>query len=86
LPARAERNVLYDVLAQSALRAVRFTSLPRGKRELPRNAIRWTSEQILAHMQASTASTAVGVLRHFVALFQHVAEASDGAPAARSPE
>jgi hypothetical protein len=41
--------------------------------------MRWTSEQIIAHMQALTANTPADVLRHFVGLFEHVAQASDGA-------
>ena len=69
-----------DVLAQSvAPRGSIYFHFPGGKRELAEYAIRWTSEQIIAHMQACAATTAVDVLRHFVGLFQHVAEASDGA-------
>jgi TetR/AcrR family transcriptional repressor of lmrAB and yxaGH operons len=69
-----------DVLAESgAPRGSIYFHFPGGKRELARDAMRWTSEQVIAHMRASTASTASEVLGHFVALFQHVAEASDGA-------
>jgi AcrR family transcriptional regulator len=69
-----------DVLADSgAPRGSIYFHFPGGKRELAEDAMRWTSEQIIGHMQACTASTAGGVLRHFVGLFQHVADASDGA-------
>src|ERR1700689_4765557 len=69
-----------DVLADSgAPRGSIYFHFPGGKRELAEDAMRWTSEQIIAHMRACTASTPGGVLRHFVGLFQHVAEASDGA-------
>ena len=69
-----------EVLAESgAPRGSIYFHFPGGKRELAEDAMRWTSEQILAHMQTSTASTPADVLRHFVALFQHVADASDGA-------
>jgi AcrR family transcriptional regulator len=69
-----------DVLAESgAPRGSIYFHFPGGKRELAKNAIQWTSEQVIAHMQACSASSATEVLRHFVALFQHVAEASEGA-------
>jgi AcrR family transcriptional regulator len=69
-----------DVLADSgAPRGSIYFHFPGGKKELARDAMQWTSEQVIAHMRASTASSATEVVRHFVALFQHVAEASDGA-------
>lgn len=69
-----------DVLADSgAPRGSIYFHFPGGKRELAKDAIRLTSEQILAHMQKSEATSPSQVLRHFVALFQHVVEASDGA-------
>ena len=46
---------------------------------MARDAIQWTSAQVIAHMRASSATSATEVVQHFVALFQHVAEASDGA-------
>lgn len=69
-----------DVLAESgAPRGSIYFHFPGGKRELASDAIRWTSAQVTAHMQACSAQSAAGVLSHFVALFQHVAEGSDGA-------
>ena len=69
-----------DVLADSgAPRGSIYFHFPGGKRELAKDAIRWTSEQVMVHMQASSASSASEVLSHFVALFQHVAATSEGA-------
>jgi AcrR family transcriptional regulator len=69
-----------DVLADSgAPRGSIYFHFPGGKRELAEDAIRWTSEQVTAHMRASSATSASEVLQHFIALFQHVVGASDGA-------
>jgi AcrR family transcriptional regulator len=69
-----------DVLAASgAPRGSIYFHFPGGKRELAKDAIRLTSEQVLAHLRASTPSSASEALRHFVALFQHVVDATDGA-------
>jgi AcrR family transcriptional regulator len=69
-----------DVLADSgAPRGSIYFHFPGGKRELAKDAIRLTSEQILTHMEQSEATSPSQVLQHFVALFQHVVEASDGA-------
>jgi TetR/AcrR family transcriptional repressor of lmrAB and yxaGH operons len=69
-----------DVLADSgAPRGSIYFHFPGGKRELAEDAIRWTSEQVTAHMRASSAVSAPEVLQHFVALFQHVVDATDGA-------
>jgi len=69
-----------DVLGESgAPRGSIYFHFPGGKRELAQDAIRWTSEQVMAHMRASSASSASEVLSHFVALFQHVAVTSEGA-------
>jgi AcrR family transcriptional regulator len=69
-----------DVLADSgAPRGSIYFHFPGGKRELAEDAIRWTSEQVTTHMRASSATSASEVLQHFVALFQHVVEATDGA-------
>jgi AcrR family transcriptional regulator len=69
-----------DVLADSgAPRGSIYFHFPGGKRELAKDAIRWTSDQVVAHMQANSGSSAPEVLQHFVALFQHVVEATDGA-------
>jgi TetR/AcrR family transcriptional regulator, lmrAB and yxaGH operons repressor len=69
-----------DVLADSgAPRGSIYFHFPGGKKELAQDALQWTSAQVMAHMRASSARTAPQVVAHFVALFQHVAEASDGA-------
>jgi TetR/AcrR family transcriptional repressor of lmrAB and yxaGH operons len=69
-----------DVLADSgAPRGSIYFHFPDGKRELAKDAIRLTSQQVIAYMQTCVANTASGVLAHFVALFQHVADASQGA-------
>src|ERR1700685_3790269 len=66
-----------DVLADSgAPRGSIYFHFPGGKRELAKDAIRLTSEQVLAHLQQSTATSPSQVLQHFVVLFQHVVEAS----------
>jgi TetR/AcrR family transcriptional repressor of lmrAB and yxaGH operons len=62
-----------DVLADSgAPRGSIYHHFPEGKKQLVECAMRLTSDQILAHMQASIATTPEGVLEHFVALFRHV--------------
>jgi AcrR family transcriptional regulator len=69
-----------DVLADSgAPRGSIYFHFPGGKRELAKDAIRLTSEQVRAHILANAGGSASEVLQHFVALFQHVVEASDGA-------
>jgi TetR/AcrR family transcriptional regulator, lmrAB and yxaGH operons repressor len=69
-----------EVLADSgAPRGSIYFHFPDGKRELAKDAILWTSQQVLAHMRTSVATTASEVLSHFVGLFQHVADASQGA-------
>ncbi|MGB8196227.1 MAG: TetR/AcrR family transcriptional regulator [Acidimicrobiales bacterium] len=69
-----------DVLADSgAPRGSIYFHFPGGKRELAKDAIRLTSEQVLDHMRAHASASPSEVLQHFVALFQHVVEASDGA-------
>jgi TetR/AcrR family transcriptional repressor of lmrAB and yxaGH operons len=69
-----------DVLADSgAPRGSIYFHFPGGKRELAKDAIRLTSDQVIAHVRASAGSTANDVLQHFLTLFRHVIEASDGA-------
>src|ERR1700689_4753970 len=69
-----------DVIADSgAPRGSIYFHFPGGKRELAQDAIRWTSEQGTEHMRTTSAATASEVLQHFVALFQHVVGATDGA-------
>jgi TetR/AcrR family transcriptional regulator, lmrAB and yxaGH operons repressor len=67
-----------DVLADSgAPRGSIYHHFPEGKRQLTECAMRLTSDQILAHLRASSAVTAEGVLAHFLALFHHVVVASN---------
>jgi TetR/AcrR family transcriptional repressor of lmrAB and yxaGH operons len=69
-----------DVLADSAApRGSIYFHFPGGKRELAKDAIRLTSDQVIAHLRTCAASTPSEVLQHFVALFQHVVDATDGA-------
>src|SRR5580658_8329284 len=69
-----------DVLADSgAPRGSIYFHFPGGKRELAKDAIRLTSDQVVAHVRSSPAGSAAEILEHFVALFQHVVEATDGA-------
>jgi AcrR family transcriptional regulator len=69
-----------DVLAESgAPRGSIYFHFPGGKRELAQDAIRWTSDQVMAHLREGPTTSAAEVVRHFVSLFQHVAEMSDGA-------
>jgi TetR/AcrR family transcriptional repressor of lmrAB and yxaGH operons len=68
-----------DVLADSgAPRGSIYHHFPEGKRQLTVCAMQLTSEQILGHLRASTATTASEVLQHFISLFHHVVIASGG--------
>lgn len=68
-----------DVLADSgAPRGSIYHHFPEGKRQLAECAMRLTSDQILGHVRASTATTATGVVGHFIALFRQVVVASGG--------
>lgn len=59
------------VLADSrAPRGSIYYYFPSGKRQLVEDAVRWTSEMVLAHQRACTARTAGGVLAHFLAFFR----------------
>jgi TetR/AcrR family transcriptional repressor of lmrAB and yxaGH operons len=69
-----------DVLADSgAPRGSIYHHFPEGKRQLSECAMRLTSDQVLAYLRASTATTSHDVLRHFMALFRQVVVASGGA-------
>jgi AcrR family transcriptional regulator len=68
-----------DIVADSgAPRGSIYHHFPDGKRQLTECAMRLTSDQIMAYMRATTATTASGVLRHFTALFRQVVVASGG--------
>lgn len=60
-----------DVLKHSrAPRGSIYHHFPEGKLELVGDAMRWTTEQVLAYQRTCTADTASGVLEHFVELFR----------------
>lgn len=66
-----------DVLKHSrAPRGSIYHHFPRGKRELVGDAMRWTTEQVLAYQRTCNATTASGVLQHFVELFRQSVVAS----------
>jgi AcrR family transcriptional regulator len=69
-----------DVLAESgAPRGSIYHHFPKGKEELAGEAIRWTSERVLAHQRACRATTATGVLDCFIDMWRQVVLASGGA-------
>jgi TetR/AcrR family transcriptional repressor of lmrAB and yxaGH operons len=60
-----------DVLEVSrAPRGSIYHHFPGGKRELVGEAMRWTSEQVMTHQRGCSATTAAGVVEHFVSLFR----------------
>jgi AcrR family transcriptional regulator len=69
-----------DVLADSgAPRGSIYHHFPEGKEQLAVDAIRWTSERVLAHLRAGSAVTASDVLKRFIAMWRQVVVASGGA-------
>jgi TetR/AcrR family transcriptional repressor of lmrAB and yxaGH operons len=68
-----------DVLADSgAPRGSIYHHFPKGKEQLAGDAIRWTSERVLAHQRACRATTGAGVLRCFIDMWRQVVVASNG--------
>ena len=68
-----------DVLADSgAPRGSIYHHFPEGKRQLTECAMRLTSDQVLAYLRSSTATSSHGVVRHFTALVRGVVVASAG--------
>ena len=68
-----------DVLAESgAPRGSVYHHFPEGKEQLAGEAIRWTSERVLAHQRACTATTPSGVLEWFIDMWRQVVLASRG--------
>lgn len=66
-----------EVLKDSrAPRGSIYHYFPGGKRQLVRDALHQTTEQILAYQRTCTADTAAGVLDHFVDLFRQSLVAS----------
>jgi AcrR family transcriptional regulator len=69
-----------DVLeASGAPRGSIYHHFPEGKVQLAEDAIRWTSDRVLAHLQAGTEPTPAGVLGRFVGMWRRVVLASNGA-------
>src|SRR2546428_9882191 len=69
-----------DVLAESgAPRGSIYHHFPNGKEQLAGDAIRWTSEWVLAHQRACRATTPAGVLDCFIDMWRQVVLASGGA-------
>ena len=69
-----------DVLADSgAPRGSIYHHFPHGKEQLAGDAIRWTSERVLAHQRACPGTTPAGVLGCFIDMWRQVVLASGGA-------
>jgi len=69
-----------EVLADSgAPRGSIYYHFPQGKEQLAEDAIRWTSERVLAHQRACRATTPAGVLDCFIDMWRQVVLASGGA-------
>jgi AcrR family transcriptional regulator len=69
-----------DVVADSgAPRGSIYYHFPNGKDELAEDAIRWTSERVLAHQRTCRATTPAGVLDCFIDMWRQVVVASGGA-------
>jgi len=68
-----------DVLAESgAPRGSIYHHFPNGKEQLAGDAIRWTSERVLAHQRACRATTPAGVLDCFIDMWRQVVVTSGG--------
>jgi TetR/AcrR family transcriptional repressor of lmrAB and yxaGH operons len=69
-----------EVVADSgAPRGSIYHHFPRGKEQLAEDAVGWTSEQILAHIEASPGESAAAVLDWFIELWRNVALTTKGA-------
>jgi AcrR family transcriptional regulator len=68
-----------DVLTESrAPRGSIYHHFPQGKEQLASDAIRWTSERVLAHQRGCRATTPAGVLDCFIDMWRQVVVASRG--------
>jgi TetR/AcrR family transcriptional repressor of lmrAB and yxaGH operons len=68
-----------DVLADSgAPRGSIYHHFPKGKEQLAADAIRWTSDRVLAHQRANPATTASGVLERFIDMWRQTVIVSGG--------
>ncbi len=69
-----------DVLADSgAPRGSIYHHFPDGKKQLTEEAVRWTSERVLAYQRAFAGTTPVDVLERFIGMWRQVVLASQGA-------
>jgi AcrR family transcriptional regulator len=69
-----------DVIADSgAPRGSIYHHFPNGKDQLAEDAIRWTSDRVLAYLRAGDAATPVDVLKRFIGLWRQVVATSGGA-------
>jgi len=70
---------LADVLADSgAPRGSIYHHFPEGKAQLAEDAIRWTSERLLAHLRAGTPAGPSAVLERFIDVWRRTVVASAG--------
>jgi TetR/AcrR family transcriptional regulator, lmrAB and yxaGH operons repressor len=70
---------LSDVLADSgAPRGSIYHHFPEGKRQLAEDAIRWTSERVLAHLRAGAPRSPSEVLERFIDMWRRVVVTSGG--------
>ena len=70
---------LSEVLADSgAPRGSIYHHFPEGKDQLAQDAIRWTSERVLAHLRAGAAVTPSDVLKRFIDMWREVVLTSRG--------
>ncbi len=68
-----------DVLADSrAPRGSIYHHFPEGKRQLAEDAIRWTSDRVLAHLRAGVPSSPSDVLERFIDMWRRVVVTSGG--------
>jgi TetR/AcrR family transcriptional repressor of lmrAB and yxaGH operons len=71
---------LSDVLSDSgAPRGSIYHHFPDGKAQLAEDAVRWTSERVLAYQRSCPAETPAGVLEWFIGMWRQVVIASGGA-------
>src|SRR5436305_12256742 len=62
-----------EVLADSgAPRGSIYHHFPEGKKQLAEDAIRWTSERVLAHLRAGAPATPADVLKRFIEMWRKV--------------
>ena len=67
------------VAASGAPRGSIYHYFPQGKDQLAADAIRWTSERVLAHQRDCAATSAAGVLECFIDMWRQVVLSSGGA-------